>query len=134
MPTSVNSRLKILSETLGSNAAPSRHRLSAISSRPLTCAAISTARAVGCNAAARGERTGDRRSAPQQPGQHLADGRLGCLEPLGGARNAPLAEHRVEHPQIAEVDIGRFHSWHTKHSLVDMDEASRFAILQSKTK
>ena len=48
MPTSVSSRLKVFTDFFGSNGIRSRHRLSAMSSSARICAAISTARAVGC--------------------------------------------------------------------------------------
>ena len=40
-----------------------------------------------------------------QPGQRMADRRLGPPEPLGGAGDAPLGHQNIEHNQQVEVEM-----------------------------
>ena len=107
MPTSVSSRLKCRSDVLGSNGTRSRRRLSAVSSSARICAAISTARAVGCTPRPSRTTSGSAKRARSRFRSWLIAGWL--VSSACAARvMLPSRRQRVEDAQLAEVDLGKY--------------------------
>ena len=120
MPTSVNSRLKVFSDFRGSNGSRSCHRLVGHVEQGADLRRHLDGARGRLHAAATPHEQRIVEAQPQAR-QQLADRRLRGLEAHGGARDAALADQRIEHAQIAKVDPGRFHFRHMKHSLSAMD-------------